>query len=97
MPKKFNEDRMQTVMLLVQQGTKIKDISVLLGTNPYEVNRLYNAALRRTWPHFQKRMKQAKCRRKTELQEKPSTTGSLQRVPAVYSNRSPYGIASSGM
>lgn len=97
MPKKYSEQHMQTVYTLVQQGTKIKDISVLLGVNPGEVNNIYNAALRRTWPHYQARMKKAKSRRKTEVQERPSTPGSLTRVPAVYSNRSPYGIASGGM
>lgn len=97
MPKKFKEEDMQTVLMLVQQGTKVKDISVLLNKNPGEINDIYNAARRRTWPHYQERMKQAKTRRKHEVVVREILPVSFQRPPAVYSNSTPYGIASAGI
>ena len=79
MPKIFNDEEMILVFNLINQGTRIKDVSKMIGKTPYEVNQLYKAAERRTWPHYQKRMGRVIILEKQETK--------IERVKGEYSNK----------
>lgn len=94
MSRKYRDSDLERVFRLVQDGTRIKDISAQLQINPGEVNSMYNAALRRTQPHYQRRMQSAKSRqgKRVMIAQPPVEQTSFKRPPAVYSNRRPYDI-----
>jgi len=87
MPIKLNEDHMNHVYKAVSEGQKVKDISFALNITVYQVERLYNAARRRTWAHYQCRMLQAKVRRKVFVHKAAAKPTTYQRAPAQYSNQ----------
>jgi len=86
MPKKFNEDKMNTVFKAVTDGKKVKDVAFSLNKTVLEIEQLYAAARRRTWAHYQRRMLQAKSRRGKSFYVPEKKQATFKRAPAVYSN-----------
>ncbi|HRH61255.1 MAG TPA: hypothetical protein PL045_11825 [Chitinophagaceae bacterium] len=96
MPKIHDESEMFAMFESINSGMKVKDVSFMMNKTPYEINRLYNAALRRTWPHYQRRMNNAITRTKHKVYFRQPQKNN-ERPKAEYSNASPYRIASEGI
>lgn len=93
MPKIFKDEEMDTVYKAIEAGMKIKYLATTLNKTVHEIQQLYNAAQRRTWPYYQQRMQSAKKFKPKKYVELAPMKSIIERPPAVYSNSTPYGIA----
>jgi hypothetical protein len=92
MPKIYTEEVMQLVWQAVTEEQKpLRKIAAELDSDMPTINLIYEAAKKRF------HQKQVNEKKRNPIRNKPSIVQKTQRPPAIYSNRSPYGIARPGL